>query len=178
MSFSEEDEYGLLGLLEDFQLFNAGRRQKISNILRKEDSFGDFDLRIFDFEYTRGKKRVHRQSVFFVQSKELSLPQLLMKPESIFLKIGKLLGVQDINFEEHPEFSKSYLLQGEDEELIRNVMDERVLKFFSVEKGWYVEGIGYYLIVYKRYKLLGPRSLTRFYQKGLDIHQLLKSDWQ
>ena len=178
MSFSPDDEYGLLSLLDGFQLFNIGRRKKISNILRREEDFGEMDLRIFDYEYARGKsKRRHRQTVFFIQSKQLGLPQMLMKPESLFNKIGAYLGMQDIDFESHPEFSKKYLLQGEDEELVRAIMDEKVLQFFTIEKGWYLEGIGYYLIVYKKYKLLGPRSITKFYQKGMDIHGLLKDDW-
>ena len=180
MSFSATDDYGFLELLADFQLFKKGRYKAISNILRKEDEFGEFDVRIFDYQFKKGRGRsnIHRQTVFFVQSKKLSLPQILMKPENLFHKIGALLGMQDIDFEEFPDFSNNYLLQGEDEELIRDVMDEKVLKFFSIEKGWYLEGIGYYLVVYKKYKLLGPRQLVKFYNKGLEIHQMLLNDWQ
>ncbi|MEM7379847.1 MAG: ABC-F family ATP-binding cassette domain-containing protein [Bacteroidota bacterium] len=57
---------------------------------------------MFDYSYQRGKnnqKRTYRQTVFFVKSKKLGLPELFMKPESFFNMIGTYLGMQDIDFE-------------------------------------------------------------------------------
>lgn len=176
MSYQETDEWGLLGLLKDFKLFRRGLRKRITNILHRQDGLMQMDTRVFDYSYTvsTGKSsRTFRQTVFFVESKALGLPEFLMKPENFFHRIGTLLGMQDINFEEYPEFSKQYLLRGADEDFIRATMTDPVLKFFTVEKDWCVEGVNYYLILYQRGVLLPRTKIKRFYRKGMEMAELL-----
>lgn len=180
MHFESEDSFGLQDLLRDFHLFRQGRYRTVKYVLYKTEDFGDIDVRLFDYEYRKGKSRnrsLKRQTVFFVRSKTLSLPQLLMKPETLFSKLGHYLGRQDIDFEEYPKFSNQYVLKGEDEELVRGVMNDGILKFFSIEKGWSLEGLGFFLILYKRNKVLGPRQIVNFYHQGLHIYEMLKKDW-
>ena len=176
MDFHSEEEWGEINYLKDFRLFRSGRRKEITNIFQKRDEFLDLEASIFDYKYVRGggkNRKTIKQTVFFVKSKRLGLPHFLMKPETFFHRIGTYLGMQDIDFEEYPTFSQNYLLQGEDEEYIRATMDDEVLKFFSVEKDWSVEGVNYYLIIYKKNKLLAPRRIKHLYQKGMDIYKLL-----
>ncbi len=54
--------------------------------------------------------------------------------ESFFHKIRNIIGYKDIDFDTHPNFSKNYLLNGEDENAIRNVFNEGVLYFFENKK--------------------------------------------
>ena len=98
-----------------------------------------------------------------------------MKPKNFFHKIASFLGMQDIDFEENEDFSRRYLLKGEDEELIRYMMDDQVLRFFTVQKDWSLEGVGYFLIIYKKHKLLNPQSVKHFYNTGLRIYNMLKA---
>ena len=134
------------------------------------------DFRVFDYSYVIGagnNTRRINQTVFFVHSKELNLPQLLMKPEHFFHRIGEWLGMQDIDFEEYPKFSRQYLLQGEDEEWIRASMPDELLRFFTIEKKWTLEGLNYYLIFYRRNRLLPPKQVRQFYHRGLETCKML-----
>lgn len=180
MSYNPTDEWGLMNRLLDFDLFRKGRQKVIFNLMEKKDAFMDEQVYIFDYAYTRGKKKKndrHRymQTVFFMQSKHLGLPEFLMKPETFFHKVGNYLGMShDIDFVEHPEFSEQYLLQSSDEDRLRGLMNDEILHFFKVEKDWSLEGIGYFMIFYKHNTLLSPATIEYFHKKGMGIYDQMK----
>ena len=179
MEFSARDEWGLINYLEDFKLFRRGFSKRISNILHRQDEMLNLGAYIFDYRFTistGNSARVIRQTVFFIESRKLELPIFYMRPEHIFHRIGEFLGMQDIDFEEYPVFSGNYVLRGEDEDFIRDSMDDPFLRFFSVENKWYLEGINYYLLFYRRGKLLKPEQIREFYSKGLEIFKLLVTE--
>ena len=178
MSFVPVDEYGTKTLLRDFKLFQQGGGKRITNLLHRKEAESDLEVSIFDYRYVinTGKSSVpFHQTVFFVNSKSLDLPQFLLKPENFFHRIGTYLGMQDIDFSSHPEFSHQYLLQGEHEDLIRERLDSDFRHFFTVEKNWSLEGLNYFLIFYQQNKLLPPEEISTFYQKGKTIYELLQS---
>lgn len=177
MNFVHKDDWGLLNRLKGFKLFKWGHSRKIFNLMAKADAFMDEQYRIFDYQYvisSNNSSRRYIQTVFFIQSKFLGLPEFLLKPENFFHKIGSFLGMQDIDFEEHPEFSKKYLLQGEDEARIRDVMNNQLIWHFTVEKDWHLEGVGYYLVLYRLDHLVPPKTVEQFYKKGMQIYSFLK----
>ncbi|NJO86709.1 MAG: hypothetical protein HC821_01130 [Lewinella sp.] len=135
-----------------------------------------YDLRIFEFHYLRwaGKSvRKHQQTVLLVQSSQLALPQLWMQPETIIHKIGELLGFNDIDFSGHPKFSGQYHLSGQDEDFIRHHFSDDLLYFFKNERGWSMEGLGYYLLLYRKDVLLNPSQTEKLYHQGLEVFRLL-----
>lgn len=180
MDFEEKDEFGMIALLRDFQLFKKGGRKKISNILTRKTDLLEEKVNIFDYRYTisTGKSsHSYHQTVFFIQSKKLAMPDMLMKPEHFFHRVGEWLGMQDIDFEEHPEFSNNYLLQGEDEERIRRTMNnEHVIRFFTVEKDWTLESIGYYMVLYLHDELIAHDHIKRLYAKGMSLYEQFKAE--
>ena len=178
MEFSEKDEWGMRALLMDFELFQKGHRKRIRNLMSKSKGLLDEQHSIFDYQYTisTGKSsRTFYQTVFFLQSKNLGLPEMLIYPENFFHKIGSFFGMQDIDFLEWPEFSKKFLLQGE-EHRIRQIMNEKITKFFLVEKHWCLESLGYYMILYRRNAMVTPKYLKTFYQKGMSLYEHLKEE--
>ncbi len=179
MEYEAEDQWSLHAMLKDFKLFSRGRRRKITNMLRRQDGMLELDVRIFDYRYTihtNNSARVFKQTVFFAQSKNLGLPQFLMKPENFFHKVGAWLGMKDINFERYPKFSGQYLLKGDDEDYIRATFSEEILQFFTIERDWTLEGLNYYLILYRKNQLLLPSQIIDFYKKGMHLHQLLRAE--
>lgn len=179
MQYSAEDEWGLLNLLKDFQLFRRGHSRKITNLLYRQIGMLETEIHVFDYRYvisSNNSRRVFKQTVFFVHSKKLGLPQFLLKPENFFHKIGQLLGMQDIDFEQYPKFSDQYLLRGEDEDYIRASFPDEALQFFTIEKNWSLEGLNYYLVFYQKNRLLLPSQIVDFYRKGMHLHEILASD--
>lgn len=177
MHFQPQDEWGALELLRDFKLFRPGGHKRITNMMRKKDGMLDMEASIFDYQYTisTGKSsHTYKQTVFFMQSKKLGLPEFWMKPENIFHKLGEWLHLsKDIDFEAFPQFSDQYFLKGPDEDYIRASMNDQILKFFTVEKDWSLEGCNYYLIFYRSNKLLPPDIIKDFYKKGMKICEML-----
>ncbi|MEZ5057819.1 MAG: hypothetical protein R2879_12370 [Saprospiraceae bacterium] len=177
LEFVGEEEWGLINRLQDFKLFNQGIKKSIFNMMHKKTDFFEEQVYLFDYKYVISTGKATQKfytSVFFIQSKELGLPEFLMKPENFFHKIGSFLGMQDIDFEESPEFSNQYLLKSDDEYRLRKLFDEDMLKMFTVEKNWTLEGIGYFMVFYRHNYLLNMQTLESFYKKGMTIYDFLK----
>jgi len=64
----------------------------------------------------------------------LRLPTFSLRPESFFHKIGAAIGMQDIDFEEHADFSDNFVLTGDDEQLVRQFFDNGLLNEFANAK--------------------------------------------
>lgn len=174
--FQSADTYGLASYLQDFRLANRGRKRELSNVLRRRADLLDQEVYIFDYSYRDfGSKHTTRQTVFFLQSQSLTLPGLQMQPETIAHKLGELFGFDDIDFVRYPKFSKQYRLTGDDEAFIRHHFSEEVLNYFTLNKGWSVEGIGYYLIVYKRGMLLPAEEIMHLFQRGMTVFKLFSA---
>lgn len=180
MDFREEDEFGMIALLRDFRLFKKGHSKKITNTLHKAGELMEEKVNVFDYKYTisaNNHSKIYRQTVFFMQSKRLALPEMLLKPESFFHKIGAWLGMQDIDFEEFSEFSDRYLLKGEDENRIRQAMgNEAIVRFFMVEKDWCMESVGFFLILYKENVLATPAHIKSVYDQGMALCDFFKTE--
>ena len=177
--YRENDDMGLIKLLTDFKLFNIGGRRRIRNILSQDMSSLECKIRIFDYQYTVNtgqSSHTVKQSVFFIQSKELGLPHFYLRPEHFLDKIGSWLGMEDIDFENYVAFSKTYHLKGTDEYLIRKTFSDPVLDYFTTETGWHVEGLNYFLLIYRAKKLLHATQLPAFNSKGLEVYQTLKGE--
>jgi hypothetical protein len=179
MDFIEFEEYSVTREVSDFELFRKGRNRLASNIMQKQDEWMENNIKIFDYQFETGhsnQRRTVAQTVFLIRSKKLGLPQFVMKPESFFDKIASYFGRQDIDFERFPKFSGQYLLQGEDEEYIRFKMSDEILHFFSRERGWHMEGVNYYLILYKENHRLRANSISQLYERGMGLFNLLKDE--
>lgn len=181
-SFNDDDDYGILAQLRDFKLFSEGRNRSIKRVMRKQHGLMEFDISIFDYRYTRwsgsknNKSKQVYQTVFFMQSQQLSLPDLHLQPETIMHKIGELIGFKDIDFIRFPKFSGQYRLTGDDEEYIRHYFTDEVLNYFTINKGWTVEGLGFYLVIYRRGMLIPSAQIEEFYNKGQEVFALLADE--
>ena len=68
----------------------------------------------------------------------------------MLIKLCEMLGLKDIDFDSHPQFSKDYLLKGADEAAVRRCFHPAVLTFFEQHTGkrqWVAtEGLGSILV--------------------------------
>lgn len=180
MDFSRKDDFGMVKKLGNFQLFKKGSSRKIINLMTADDSWLESSYAIFDYRFTiqHGKSAsTHFQTVFFMDSKKLALPQFLLKPEHFFHRIGKYLNwVQDIEFEAHPDFSEKYLVQSDFPNMLKGMMKEEVVQFFTIEDKWSLEGLNYYLIFYQNQKRLPIETIRSFHKKGLYLAKLLQEE--
>ena len=161
-------------LLAGTVLGRQGDTRHISNIIDLPEPSG-VPMTLFDFDYTSGDE--HRtttyQTVARVSSAQLRLPSFVLRPESLLSKAMKLVGYDDINFAEHPEFSKRYLLGGQDQEAVRRVFTPAGIQFCEQHPKLVVEANADRLIVYRQGLRVKPDALDRFIEEAKTLTRLL-----
>ncbi len=170
LDFSPTENDGLLEKMQIFSLFNKGHSRKIKNIMKAETEATN--LMIFDYQYTTGhgkNQHTHQQTVVAMESNSLGLPKFSMRPEGFFSKIGAALGMQDIDFDDHPEFSKSFVLKGENEAAIRKFFDAKLLDFLAARKKSYIESApGVFIFVHRGRKK--PEQIKELMNDGYAVY--------
>ncbi len=178
ISYQDQND-SLVKLLNDFKLFSVGYNKKIYNQLHFVHD--DFDLFLFDYSYVVSSGNAtmkFKQTVLFINSKELGLPQFRMRPEGIWLRFGQWLNLKrDIDFDDYPEYSKQYFLTGPYEDFIRYTFKkEGILEFFTKEKNWSMEGMNYFFIFYKDKKIIRVDHLKKFIAKGIQLFEWIRDE--
>jgi hypothetical protein len=165
MSFRDEKcdptELGLAHM----KLFARGRSRKAYNIMK--DLFADVDCLFFDYRYTTGSGKnssTHVQTVVAFKVPNAQIPQFVCKPEHFFHKFADMFGFEDINFEQYPNFSKSYRLNGDDDERIRKIFTPEVIQILESEttQPWSVDGAGDWLVIYRAGRKVDPEKCSQF----------------
>jgi hypothetical protein len=175
LKFADLNDTGMHKQLSEFKLFRTGGSPKITNVISETGLNSENHLFDYEFVISTGKSsKTFKQTVLFINSKNLSLPQFYQKPESIFTKLFALLGFDDIDFSNFPEYSDRYHLKGEYEEVVRYYFSKEVLELLTAQKDLYVEGMNYYLILYQHDKLCPPSQLKTFRNLGLMLYKLFQ----
>jgi hypothetical protein len=131
------DREALKSRFGHFKIFGLGHSQRV--IAAMSGTLQDANVVLLDYRYTTGggrNRRVHRQTICVLSAPGLKLPHFFVRPETKLIDfLGKMFGGQDINFDEDPQFSKAFVLQGHDEEATRRLFDERVRRHFARYRG-------------------------------------------
>lgn len=150
LRFDDKGSQALLSRLHDFELFSKGDSRRMTNMLYGDT--GDVEMGVFDYRYSTGSgknRHTYHQSVIFIGSDELNVPQFFLGPENFFHRMANWFGYDDIDFDTHPKFSDAYLLRGPHEQKIRQLFTPQLLEFFEQMTGWTVEGNGGRLIAFR-----------------------------
>lgn len=117
------------GIVGSSRLMTTARQRTWTNIFRRQvDSLG---VIFCDYRYTVGSGKnstTWQQTVILFCSPSINAPRFEIKPEGWLNKVGELIGFQDIDFVESPEFSKKYVLTGSDEAAIRDFLRPEILQ--------------------------------------------------
>lgn len=128
-----------LGIYAPFPLLSKGRSRTVTNVILADTQ--DTTARLFDYKFTTGSGKqtaTHHFSVVYFKSDLLMLPEFSLTQEKFYHWIGKVFGMQDVNFDTHPKFSSLFLLQGADEAEIR--------RFFTSHRLTTLENFGHLCI--------------------------------
>ncbi len=174
-TFSRKGDPNLLDRLKNFHLFSQGHSKKIASVLMGKA--GALDVAVFDYAYTTGggnHLQHWRQTVIFFERDDMSLPKFTLRPENIFHKIGQVFGYKDIDFDSHPEFSKRYLLRGENEEAVRATFGDDACSFYESDLKLSTEAAGPQLIHYRSGKRVSPDQISEFIKQGVRVLTLFR----
>ena len=85
-------------------------------------SMGSRAFTAFEYSYVTGggnSTHRHRFAMLLWEAADAHLPPFSLVPEGFLHRLGQRFGVKDFDFDEDPEFSRAYQLQGDDEARVR-----------------------------------------------------------
>ena len=142
LQFSPHKDERLLAKLQQFRLFNWGHSRRMKNVMTAVTEHAT--MTIFDYQFTTGggnHARTHSHTLVAMEMTALQLPRFSIWPEEWTDKIEAKLGFQDIDFDQHPEFSSKFVLQADDETAVRRYFENQLLDMFVVRPGVSVDAI-------------------------------------
>jgi len=173
-NFTEIAPWNMIANLDYFTLFNQGHSKQIKNFMYGEAN--GVKAAMFDYIYVTGSgknRTTHFQTVTYLESANLRSPYFSLRPEGFFTKLMTAFGYQDIDFGQRPEFSKEYLLRGQDELAIRQAFNDQLLSFFETYQGTSVDAGNNQLFVYRGGYRCQPQEAQPQLALALNILNLL-----
>ena len=149
---------------------------EISNVYHTESA--DMTIYMFDFIYTPesdGSTSLEQPMIpaVFISQNNNTLFHFEVSPETLWKKTKQLFGSNDINFGQHPTFSKKYQLIGNDENIIRQRFSSAIIEAIEEQNGLCIEGRQGCLLCY--YPTLGRQTDHELlYTKALAVYNLLR----
>jgi hypothetical protein len=107
-------------LAEAFAIFRQGHSRRWRWTI--SGSIGNRPFTAFEYSYVTGggnSNHRHRFAMLLWEAPDAQLPRFSVVPEGFFRRLGQRFGVKDFDFDEDPEFSRRYQLQGDEEARVR-----------------------------------------------------------
>ena len=134
LQFSAADPYDLPNFLRGIPTFSRGHSRKAYNVIH--GPWSGREVIAFDFQYTTGSgknQHTYRLSAC-LQPVGLRLPNLVIRPETFFDKLGAVVGFEDIDFESD-EFSRKFHVQGPDRKFAYDVCHPQMMSWLLANAG-------------------------------------------
>ncbi|HPS77932.1 MAG TPA: hypothetical protein PLS53_07245 [Thermoanaerobaculaceae bacterium] len=171
------DAPGFVEAAPPFKLFGRGRGRKARNVLTGSQS--GVEIALADYQYTTSSGKnshTHRQTICLLTARGTALPQSFLRREGAVLDaIGQKLGGQDIDFPEDPDFSKAFVLQGENPEVTRRLFGAAVRMHLMRSAGTRIEleARGDALVLHRGVRAK-PDELRELLQLATETFRLLR----
>jgi hypothetical protein len=156
--------------------FQVGRNHRMKNVVSVDS--GEVRIVAGDFRYTTGSgkhKHTHHRTVCVLESSMMNVTHCSLRPERLLWDaLGQAFGGQDIDFEEDPQFSKAFVLQGEDETAVRELFDANIRAWFTERAGrnFHFEALGNTLVFHSG-KRVAPAQAPELMDQAIQIMKLL-----
>lgn len=107
-------------------------------------------------------------------------PLFVLQQEEIVDKIGVKLHIQeqDINFDNFPNFSKKFLLQGSDKEGIKTFFTPKLIQFLQQNPYFHIESNGSSLLIFKEMHFASPSGMAYIHEFSEQLAGVLLENWK
>lgn len=139
LQFSVGGDAAIRPLIANLEFFDRGQFSQARNILHGtvHRQGRECTVAIFDYFYTvgHGKNRdTLCQTVMVFYDDSLHLPAFNVRSEHFIDKINNLIGFEDVNFPQFPQFSKRYRLNTSNPDAVRSLFQPGLIKFYESQK--------------------------------------------
>lgn len=165
--------------LKKFHFFEIRPIERKYNCLR--GSFQDLNVswEIADVTYNEGQAFTAEtfNTTLMVLKLNKKIPVFTMEKErvleKIFDRVIAFTGYKDIDFKMYPDFSKKFLLMGNNESEIRSFFTDEIIHFFENHQVYHIESNGEALIIFDKIKLARTDETVAFIEYGKELATLI-----
>ena len=178
LTYSYNPTVDIFTICSDFKIFQTNYWREVKNTLK--GTINEVAYTFFDYSYhtqvTSGSGSPITLIVGLAEFKNITLPQLSLSAECFLHRWEEKLGRQkDIDFADYPEFSKNYLLKGEDPDKIKGLFKHKLIRFFEThDESISMEAIGNKLVLFVDRELTSTKKTQEFIKSTLEIINLLQ----
>jgi len=156
--------------LPSFGYFKTRNIDKVSNVLSNED------CTIFDVQFSEGAliaKQVIKATMLHIHTLK-PIPSFTLDKEGIFEYILDFAGYTDIDFDEHPDFSRRFYLAGKNEEKIRDFFKDELILFLESNKQYHIEANKNGLLIIGKGRLKGIKEIKALAYFGIALQKTIQ----
>lgn len=160
--------------LYQFLFFQTRKVNHLYNELRDKEE----GCKVFDIEYSEGAsiaKEVVQTTVLFIDI-DAVIPVFTLDREGLLEKVYHWAGYDDIDFQNHPDFSNRFYLHGEEKEAIKEFFTDELILFFESNPYYHIESSGTALLIKGKERLFGIQEIKTLVDFGIRFAQLLKKN--
>ena len=165
--------------LKKFHFFEIRPIERKSNCLRGKFEDLNVEWEISDVTFNDGaafSSETFNTTVMMLKLNK-NMPIFAMEKEGIIEKIFDRViafaGHKDIDFEMYPNFSKKFLVSGNDEQKIRSFFNDSLIDFFENKQIYHLESNGEALIIFDKIKLARTDETIALINYSKELAKLL-----
>jgi hypothetical protein len=95
--------------------------------------------------------------------------------DRIFDRVLAFSGYKDIDFEMYSDFSKKFLIMGNNEQEIRSFFSDEIIRFFENHQMYHLESNGEAILIFDKVKLARTDETIAFVNYGNELATLLEA---
>lgn len=162
-----------------FHFFEIRPIERKYNSLKGSLQGKDMSWEIADITFNEGQAFTAEtfNTTLMVLKLNRKIPVFSMEKEGvlgkIFDRVMAFTGYKDIDFEMYPDFSKKFLLMGNNESEIRSFFTEEIIRFFENQQIYHIESSGNALLIFDKIKLARTDETVAFIDYGKKLAAIL-----
>ncbi|PQB05105.1 SulP family inorganic anion transporter [Aureitalea marina] len=167
--------------LQKFHFFGIRPLERKYNCLRGSFDDQDVSWEIADVTYNVGQAFTAEtfDMTLMVLRLNKNIPVFSMEKEGVleklFDRVMAFTGYKDIDFDMYPDFSKKFLLMGNEEDEIRSFFTPDIIKFFEENPIYHLESNGEALLIFNKIKPARTDETLEFIEYGKELARVLKA---
>ncbi len=160
---------------KDFPIQNGNKIPFEQNTLSTYSNAGK--LEVSDIILQEGARQSQNEiniTILQVSDTDTVIPDFALEPEGLWSKLFESISGKDIDFDNHPIFSKKYYLRGVNEKSVRDFFSDSIIQFLENREEMHIECHRSRLIFYKKRDLLEPSEIlyiSKFAEEFISLIQ-------
>ncbi len=165
--------------LKDFHFFEIRPIERKSNSVKGKYKDLDVSWEITDVTFNEGAAFTAEtfNTTLMVLKLNKKIPIFTMEREGVIQKIFDRViaftGYKDIDFDMYPDFSKKFLVMGNQESEIRSFFTDDIIRFFENHQIYHLESNGEALVIFDKMKLARTDETIAIIDYGKELASLL-----